>query len=231
MYALTFFVGAFLMLLKILGGFKLKNSKLSTLIKISLLSVIGFILMFIEVPLPIFPGFLKIDISDLPALLGAFAMGPVAGIIIEFVKNALHLLRTQTAGTGELANFIVGGVLVLVSGTMYKYKKTRINAVMSLSAGVVAMSVVASLLNYFIFLPLYETLLHFPIKEIVKMGHAINPAINDLNSFVVYSILPFNLIKGVMISALTMVMYKRVSPMLHRETELSSNNKIGRAHV
>ncbi|URZ03784.1 ECF transporter S component [Clostridium felsineum] len=204
----------------------MKNSKLSTLIKISLLSVIGFILMFIELPIPIFPSFLKIDISDLPALLGAFAMGPIAGIIIELVKNVLHLLRTQTAGTGELANFIVGSMLVLVSGAMYKHKKTKTNAVISLSAGVIVMSVVASVLNYFIFLPLYETLLHFPIKEIVKTGHAINSSINDLNSFVVYSILPFNLIKGVVISVLTMVMYKRVSPMLHRETEKLGNKKV-----
>ncbi|PJI09208.1 MULTISPECIES: ECF transporter S component [Clostridium] len=203
----------------------MKNSKISNLIKISLLGVIAFILMFVEVSIPVFPSFLKMDISDLPALLGAFALGPVAGVIIELIKNILHLLRTQTAGIGELSNFLGGAIFVFVSGAMYKHKKTKKNAVVSLLSGIILMSVLESSLNYFVFLPLYETLLHFPIKEIVKMGHALNSSINNLNSFVVYSILPFNILKGVLVSVLTMAVYKSLSPVLHREAEGVVNKK------
>lgn len=203
----------------------MKNSKISNLIKISLLGVIAFILMFVEVAIPVFPSFLRMDISDLPALLGAFALGPVAGVIIELIKNILHLLRTQTAGIGELSNFLGGAIFVFVSGAMYKHKKTKKNAVVSLLSGIILMSVLESALNYFVFLPLYETLLHFPIKEIVKMGHALNPSINSLNSFVVYSILPFNILKGVLVSVLTMGVYKSLSPILHREAENVVNKK------
>lgn len=197
----------------------MENKKLNRLIKISLLSVIAFLLMFLEFSLPIFPEFLKIDISDLPALIGTFAFGPAAGIGIELMKNILHGIfkGSSTMFVGELANFMVGSVLVLVSGIMYKARKTRMMACISLVAGTIAASIAAGIFNYYIFLPLYETVLHFPIKAIVGLGASINPKITDLNSFVVWSILPFNLIKYVLVSAITIVVYKSVSPVLHNE--------------
>lgn len=207
----------------------MKNEKLNRLVKVSLLGVIGFILMFIEIATPLFPSFLKIDISDLPALVGAFALGPVAGISIEFLKNLLHgLFVGGTAFIGELANFAVGSILVVVAGYIYNKNKSRRTAIFGLAIGTVAMSLVASVLNYFILLPLYETVLHFPISAIVAMGNKINPNIKDLNSFVVLAIMPFNLIKGIILSCLTFVMYKSVSPILHQEksnrTEFAKNN-------
>ncbi|AKA71017.1 ECF transporter S component [Clostridium scatologenes] len=207
----------------------MKNEKLNRLVKVSLLGVIGFILMFIEIATPLFPSFLKIDISDLPALVGAFALGPVAGISIEFLKNLLHgLFVGGTAFIGELANFAVGSILVVVAGYIYNKNKSRRTAIFGLAIGTVAMSLVASVLNYFILLPLYEAVLHFPISAIVAMGNKINPNIKDLNSFVVLAIMPFNLIKGVILSCLTFVMYKSVSPILHQEKsnrrEFAKNN-------
>lgn len=196
----------------------MKNGKLNRLVKISLLGVIAFILMFIEVATPFFPPFLKIDISDLPALVGALALGPMAGIAIEFLKNVLHgIFIGGSAFVGELANFSVGAVLVAVVGYMYGKNKNRKMAISALGVGTVVMAVAASVLNYFIFLPLYETVLHFPVSAIVAMGNKMNSNIKDLNSFVVWSILPFNLIKGIIVSTLTMLVYKSVSPILHKE--------------
>ncbi|WP_291634992.1 ECF transporter S component, partial [Clostridium sp.] len=149
----------------------MRDEKLIKLIKISLLSVMAFLLMYIELPLPMFPEFLKIDISDLPALLGAFALGPVAGVTIELFKNILHgALATKTAFVGELANFLVGGVLVFVSGHIYKVRKSKGGAIAGLLTGVVCMSLFAAILNYFVILPLYETVLGFKTTMVVAAG-------------------------------------------------------------
>ena len=199
---------------------KNQNQKLNLMVKISLLSAIAFILMFIEVAVPIFPSFLKLDISDLPALIGTFALGPIAGVAIELIKNILHgIFVGGTAFVGELANFLVGAILVYVSGFVYSHKKTKVNALIALVSGTIVMSIAATILNYFVFLPLYESVLHFPIKAVVAMGTALNPHITNLNSFVVMAILPFNLLKGVIVSALTMALYKSVSPLIHKEAE------------
>lgn len=196
----------------------MRDEKLVKLIKISLLSVMAFLLMYIELPVPIFPEFLKIDISDLPALLGAFALGPVAGVTIELFKNILHgLLATKTAFVGELANFLVGAVLVFVSGYIYKVRKSKGGAIAGLLTGVVCMSLFAAILNYFIILPLYETVLGFKTSMVVAAGSIINPKVVDLNSFVIWMIIPFNFFKGIVISAMTLALYKSVSPLLHKE--------------
>ncbi|HEY8803577.1 MAG TPA: ECF transporter S component [Clostridium sp.] len=196
----------------------MRDEKLVRLIKISLLSVMAFLLMYIEVPLPIFPEFLKIDISDLPALLGAFALGPIAGVVIELFKNILHgMLASKTAFIGELANFLVGSCLILVSGYIYKARKSKGGAIIGLLIGVVCMSIFASILNYFVILPLYEKVLGFPIVAVVGMGSKINHNIKDLNSFVIWMIIPFNFLKGIVISVMTLALYKSVSPILHKE--------------
>lgn len=193
------------------------NVTLSTLIKISLLSVIAFLIQFIEVPLAIFPDFLKLDISDLPALIGAFALGPVAGVAIELLKNILHGLTTKTAFIGELANFLVGGIYVFIAGYIYKKKKDRVGALIGLGVGVIAMTIGATILNYYVFLPLYDTVLHFPISAIVKMGTKVNPMITDLKTFVLLSIAPFNLIKGIFLAAITFLVYKKVSYLINKQ--------------
>lgn len=194
------------------------SKKLSILIKISVLSAMGIVLSLFEIQIPIFPNFLKLDLSDIPALLGSFALGPFAGVGIELIKNAIHipLKGASTLGIGELANFIVGSTLVFTAGNLYKHNKSRKNALISIIAGVLAMSIVGSITNYYIFLPLYESALGFKITDIVASGHSVNSLVKDLNSFIAYCILPFNLLKGFAVGIITFISYKKLSPVLHK---------------
>ncbi len=205
----------------------MKQTNLNKMIKISLLSVIAFVLMFFEFPIPVFPNFLKIDISDLPALLGTFALGPVSGILIELFKNVLHIVfkGTQTGFVGEFANFMVGSIFVATAGIIYKIRKSKKTAILGLIAGTIVMSLAASVLNYTILLPLYAKVFKAPIEAFVAMGAAINPNIKTVKDLVLLSILPFNLLKGIVISAVTIPVYKSISPILHRESMLQETKK------
>lgn len=190
-----------------------------TMVKISILSGIAFFLMFFEFPLAwLAPPFLKLDISDLPALIGAFSMGPMAGVVIELVKNLLNLLieGTTTAAVGELANFVVGSAFVYTAGAVYIKDKTFKNAIIGLGLGTIVMTIVISIANYYIMFPFYAKLFGMPMDELVKMGTMINGKIVDMKTMVIYAIVPFNLLKGVFLSALTILIYKRVSPILHK---------------
>ncbi|MCX7694669.1 MAG: ECF transporter S component [Caloramator sp.] len=190
-------------------------SKTQKLTKISMLAAVAYLIMFIEFPLPLFPEFLKIDLSDVPALFSAFAFGPVFGVVVEAVKNLLHLItKGNTSGIGELANFIVGSSLVYTAGALYKRDKTKKGAVLSLIAGVLVMAIVASVANYYVFLPLYEKVLHFPIKAVVQITSKVNKLVVDLNTLIVYCIMPFNLIKGTIASLVTFVLYKKMHTIL-----------------
>ncbi|KAJ53235.1 riboflavin transporter FmnP [Clostridium tetanomorphum] len=206
----------------------MKNNKLNVLIKVSLLSVMGFLLMYVELPLPLFPEFLKIDVSDLPALIGTFALGPVQGVIIELIKNILHgIFATKTAFVGELANFLVGSVMILTAGFIYRNNKNRKSAIIGLIFGTIVMSVAAGIFNYYLLLPLYERALHIPLEAFVQLAQKINPKVTNINAFIIWTIIPFNFIKGVFVSIITVVIYKSVSPILHKESikkQLANNN-------
>ncbi|NLL82609.1 MAG: ECF transporter S component [Tissierellia bacterium] len=187
--------------------------------KISVLSVISFLLMFFEFPIVwLAPSFMEFDISDLPALIGAFAMGPVAGVIIELIKNILNVVvkGTTTAVVGEVANFVVGSAFVFTAGLVYQRKKTFKNAVIGLVIGTIVMTAVISVANYYVMFPFYANLFGLPLEQIIEMGTAINGNIVDLKTMMVYAVVPFNLFKGIAVSALTILIYKRVSPLLHR---------------
>lgn len=196
----------------------MRDKKINRLVKVAVLSVIAFLLMFLEFAVPIFPSFLKIDISDLPALIGTFALGPVAGISIEFLKNILHgIFAGQTAFVGELANFIVGTVLVVTAGFIYKARKTKKSAVLGLISGTITMSIAAGLINYFVLLPLYQRAFNFPISQMVAIAGKINGNITDVWTLILLSIVPFNLIKGCVLTVITLLIYKKVSIILKKE--------------
>jgi len=182
--------------------------------RIAMMSVLAFVLMQIELPLPIFPGFLKIDASDVPALITGFALGPVAGVMVELIKNVIHLLQTSTAGIGELANFIIGSAIIVPSALIYKRSKSRKSAVIGLLVGTVAMAIAGGLANYFILLPFYAKIM--PLDVIIQMGTVANSNILDIKSLIVYGVVPFNIFKGLVLSLITMLLYKRISPLLNK---------------
>lgn len=188
----------------------------STLVKISILSAIGYILMFIAVPLPmLFPEFLKIDISDLTALLGGIALGPMAGVTIAFFKNLLQFITgmSTTGGVGEFANFLIGGSFVFTVSYIYSKKRNIQGVIIGLVSGIVVMTVVGCIANYFIILPFYATI-GWSIDAVVSMGAAINPAIDSKMSFIIWMIAPFNILKSGLMSLLTLPMYKKTEKIL-----------------
>lgn len=188
------------------------------LTKTSVLSVLAFLIMFIEVPLWFAPPFLKVDFSDIPALIGAFALGPMTGVVIELIKNILHiaLKGTTTVGVGELANFIVGSVFVFTASSIYHRNKNMKNAVIGLISGTLAMTVIAAFANYFFLLPFYAKLYGAPLESFVEMGAAVNRFVTNVKTLVIFAISPFNIVKGIMISVVTIPLYKRISPLLHK---------------
>ena len=188
----------------------------STLVKISILSAIGYILMFISVPLPmLFPEFLKIDISDLTALLGGISLGPMAGVTIAFLKNLLQFITgmSTTGGVGEFANFLIGGSFVFTVSYIYSKKRNIQGVIIGLVSGMVVMTVVGCVANYFIILPFYATI-GWSIDAVVSMGAAINPAIDSKMSFIIWMIAPFNILKSGLMSLLTLPMYKKIEKIL-----------------
>ena len=195
---------------------KTKILSTSALVKISILSAIGYILMFISIPLPmLFPDFLKIDISDLTALLGGIALGPMAGVTRAFLKNLLQFVTgmSTTGGVGEFANFLIGGSFVFTVSYIYSKKRNIQGVIIGLVSGIVVMTVVGCIANYFIILPFYATI-GWSIDAVVSMGAAINPAIDSKMSFIIWMIAPFNILKSGLMSLLTLPMYKKTEKIL-----------------
>lgn len=204
------------MMMEVIGMIAQTKRKISVsqMTKIAMMSVLAFVLMQFELIVPIFPAFLKIDVSDLPALILAFSMGPFAGIAVEGIKNVLHMFQTTTGGVGELANFIIGISIVVPAALIYKRSKSKKSAIIGLAVGTVIMSIVGGLANYFILIPFYTNFM--PIDAIIGMGAAVNPSIISLETLILFGIMPFNIFKGIVLSILTLVLYKRISPILHR---------------
>ncbi|MEL7568741.1 MAG: ECF transporter S component [Dehalobacterium sp.] len=185
-------------------------------VKISIMAALSFLIMLIEFPLPFMPPFLQLDFSEIPALLIAFSMGPLGGVMVELIKNLLHLLKTQTSGIGELANFLVGVFLVVPAGLVYQFNKSKKGAYLALACGVIFMTVFASVFNYLVLLPLYAKVLGFPTEAVVAMTGQVNGMVVDVKTLISFGIIPFNVIKGIIISILVIMIYKRVSPILHK---------------
>ena len=184
----------------------------------AMLSAVAFILMFIEFPIPmLIPSFVKMDFSDLPALLGAFALGPVYGVAISFMKNLLHIVikGTSTACVGELSNFILGAIFSAVAGYIYKHHKSRKTAIIGAVAGAVAMGVLSVPSNYFVVYPAYVQFYHMPLEAILGMYQAILPSADSLIKCLILFNLPFTLVKGLLDAVLCMLIYKPLSPILH----------------
>ena len=183
------------------------------IVKIGMLAAVAVILMLFEIPLPFAPSFYEIDFSEVPVLVGCFAMGPFAGALIELIKILLNfvLTGTQTAGVGEIANFIIGCALCVPAGLIYRRNRTRKNALIGMAAGTVTMTVLGCLINAFVLLPTYATAFGMPIDALVGMGTAVNSHITDLTTFVMFAVAPFNILKGVLVSVIVFLIYKQIS--------------------
>lgn len=191
---------------------------LKTITKVAVLSAISVIVMLFEIPLPFAPGFYKVDLSEVVVMIGALAMGVVPGIFIELIKVLLNLLinGTITAGVGELANFVIGCSYIVPAALIYRHRKTLKTAIVGMSVGTVSITVVGALMNLFVLLPAYSALAGMPLDTLVGMGTAVNPAITNVATLVLFATVPFNLLKGLVSSVLVLLLYKRLSPILHR---------------
>ena len=176
---------------------------------------LGFVLMLLEFPLPfIIPSFIKLDFSEIPALIAAFAYGPVYGILVCAIKNLLHLFVTTSAGVGELSNFIMGAIFVGVAGLIYKKIHNRKGALIGSLIGAIAMAVISIFTNYFIVYPAFVVIYGMPMEAIIGMYKALLPAADNLWKALVIFNLPFNTIKGILDAGVCFGVYKRLSPIL-----------------
>ena len=179
----------------------------------AMLSAVGFILMFFELSVPLMPSFIKLDLSELPALIGAYAFGPVAGVVICLIKNLLHLLVGNTGGVGELSNFLLGACFVAPAGLIYQRHKTKRRAVLGALLGVVLMAGISVLTNYYVVYPAYYRL--FMSEEtVLSLYQVIAPGMKSVLECLIKFNVPFNLIKGLISVGITLLIYKPLSPIL-----------------
>lgn len=188
----------------------------------AMLTAVAFILQFIEFSIPLMPSFVKLDISDLPALLGTFSLGPVYGVAIQLAKNLIHLPFGTSAGVGELSNFLLGAVFVLVAGLIYQRHKSRKTALIGSIVGAIAMAVISLPLNYFLIYPAYVIVYGLPLEAIIDMYQEILGTVAQvptqnalLNCLLIFNV-PFTLFKGVLDVVLCFLIYKPLSPLLHK---------------
>lgn len=178
-----------------------------------MLSAIGFILMYIEFSVPFMPFFIQLDISELPALIGAFAYGPVCGILVCLVKNLLHLMVSHTAAIGELANFLMGTVFVGVAGFIYKKKKTKKVAIIASFTGAILMGIASLPINYFVTYPFYDKFM-MSYEAILQAYQAILPSMDSILKSLICFNVPFTMAKGCISAIITLLVYKHLSPLL-----------------
>ena len=182
----------------------------------AILTAMAVLLMYLEIPLPFMPVFLKFDFSELPVLIGAFALGPVWGVVIELLKNLIHLPVTQTMGIGELSNFIAGTIYVGTAGIIYHKLRTKKGAAIAMAVSTLVLAIVAIPVNAFITLPLYGSMMGFPLEAIIGMSASANPLVKDKMSLLLAVFVPFNLFKGIVVGLITFFVYKPISKLINK---------------
>lgn len=187
------------------------------LVLMGMFGALAGVLMMFEFPLVfIAPSFYGLDLSEVPVLVGTFAMGPVAGVIIEFVKILIKLILkpTTTGFVGEFANFVIGCALVIPAGLIYHTKKSKKSAVIGMVVGTIVMALSGIVINAVVMLPFYANVM--PLETILAAGAAVNPAVSNIWTFAIICVGPFNLIKGIVVSVVTQLVYKRISNLIHQ---------------
>lgn len=196
----------------------MKNSKTRKITVTAMLSATATILMYIQLPIAIMPSFIKLDISELPALIASMALGPWWGVGVCAVKNILHALISSSGYIGEISNFLLGIMFVLPAGYIYKAKKTKGMAFLSLAIGSLVMAIGGFFTNYYIIYPLYDKFM-LPINTIINMYSAILPMADTLWECLLIFNVPFTFIKGLLCTAVMMLIYKKISYLIKGRTE------------
>lgn len=198
-----------------------KRISTRTLVAIGLGAAIAFVLQLFEFVIPFVPPFVKFDFSDLPAMILSFSLGPAAGILIELLKNILHIILkgTTSAGVGELSNFILGAVFVGTAGLIYRQNRTRKGAVIGMVCGSIAFALMGILSNLFVMFPFYTHVMGMPLDAIIAMGTKISPYLDSSFKIIVLSVTPFNIVKGLLVSLVTLLLYKRLQPIIRGHKE------------
>lgn len=214
------------------------KSRITKLTITAMLTAVAVVLQYVEVPIPMLvPSFLKFDFSDLPELIGAFVLGPLWGVVICLLKNLIHLPFGSSVGVGEFSNFLLGAVFVFTAGTFYKHHMTKKGALIACLLGAAAMAVVSIPSNYFIVYPVYAQLWAGGQMEIIiGLYKAILPAADDLLKCLIIFNLPFTLVKGILVSVITMLVYKPLSNVfvklnasLNKSSEKTDDKKAQKA--
>ena len=185
-----------------------------------ILGAVSTVLMMLSFSVPFMPSFIKLDFSELPALIAAYSMGPLSGITVCFIKNLINVTMTTTGGVGELSNFILGACLVAPAGFIYRYRKNRRSALISALIGSALMAMISLPLNYFVTYPAYAKLM--PINAIIGMYEAINPGVDGLFSCLLMFNVPFTFLKGSLVTLLTFLLYKHISPIIKGKSKIRS---------
>lgn len=194
------------------------NNKFSTqhIAQVGLLGAMAGVLMLFEIPLPFAPPFYKIDLSEVPALIGGFSMGPAAAAMIELVKIMLNFIMngTETAGVGELANYLIGCSMCIPASWIYTKIHSKKGALIGLVTGTISMTMIGCAVNAYVLLPVYAKAFQLPIDALIELGTAVNAKITSLATFVIFAVAPFNLLKGIVVSMIVLLIYKKISPIL-----------------
>lgn len=193
----------------------MKNSKTRQLTLTAMFAALAALLMYVEFPVPFMPPFLKMDLSGVPTLIAAFMLGPVSGVAVTLIKDLVHVLSTQTGGVGELADFLIMSSFVLTASAIYKRNKSKKTALQGCLAGMVVITLVGMLANRYLLIPFFAQIM--PIDAIVGACAAVNPLIGSINTYVIFGAAPFNLLKGAIICLFTVLLYKRISNIFHKE--------------
>lgn len=207
------------------------NERLLTtrnVVLMGMFSALGAVLMLFEIPLPfIAPSFYGLDLAEVPVLVGTFALGPVAGAVMEVVKILIKLVLkpTSTGFVGEFANLAIGCALVVPAGIIYQINRTKKGALYGMAAGTVIMSMAGVAINALVMLPFYSNFM--PLENIIAAGAAINPFVSNIWTFAIICVGPFNVVKGVVVSLITWLVYKRVSVIIHSGGAAKRSAQVG----
>lgn len=207
------------------------NERLLTtrnVVLMGMFSALGAVLMLFEIPLPfIAPSFYGLDLAEVPMLVGTFALGPVAGAVMEVVKILIKLVLkpTSTGFVGEFANLAIGCALVVPAGIIYQINRTKKGALYGMAAGTVIMSMAGVAINALVMLPFYSNFM--PLENIIAAGAAINPFVSNIWTFAIICVGPFNVVKGVAVSLITWLVYKRVSVIIHGGGTVKRSAQVG----